>query len=299
MRAMSTKAPETIRIGDLEVNRMGYGAMRLPGEHVWGEPRDPDEARAVLRRAVALGVNLIDTSWYYGPYVADRLIVEALHPYPKGLVLATKLGGKRLPDKSWAPDMQPAALKAAHDAELKALRLDCADIVHLRWIGSDVPFADALGAFIDMKAAGKIRHIALSNVSLAQLDEALRTTPIVGVQNIYNVAHRTGGGIGPMHHADNPEAVLARCEEKGLVFMPFFPLMMGSLGKKENAALAAAAGTHKATQAQIALAWLLARSKAMLPIPGTSSVKHLEENWAAQDISLTSDEVGAIAKAAG
>lgn len=288
----------TIRIGELEVQRMGYGAMRLPGEGVWGEPKDPAEAKRVLTRAIDLGVNLIDTSWYYGPWVADRLIVEALYPYPKDLVLATKLGGKRLPDKSWAPAITPKELKEAHDAELKALRIERADVVHLRWIEhADVPFADALGAFQDMQRAGKIRHIALSNVDLKQLDYALSTTEIVAVQNVYSVGHRTGGGIGPMRHADDPEAVLARCEERGLAFLPFFPLMMGALGKKENPALSEAAKRRGATQAQIALAWLLARSRAMLPIPGTSSVKHLEENWAARGMELGPEEVRAIADA--
>src|SRR5438270_12351881 len=185
--------PETIRLGDLEVRRLGFGAMRLPGKDVWGEPDDPATAHAVLRRAIELGVNLIDTAWYYGPLVANRLIVEALHPYPRDLVIATKLGARRLPDKSWVPALGPDELRAGIDEDLRSLRLDVLPVVHLRWIDQrDVTFGEALDALIAAREAGKLRHIALSNVTVEQLDAALAKTPIVAVQNLFNLSGATG-----------------------------------------------------------------------------------------------------------
>src|SRR5687767_11620253 len=212
--------PETIKLGDLEVRRLGYGAMRLPGKGAWGEPDDPATAHAVLRRAIELGINFIDTAWYYGPLVANRLIVEALHPYPHDVVIATKYGAKRLEDKSWVPAMTPEELRAAVDTDLQALKLQQLPVAHLRWIDkAQVSFAEALDVLIDLQSAGKIRHLALSNVTVEQLDAALAKTQIVTVQNMFNV----GGSSGAAPAAPNPEALLARCEEKGIAFLPYFP----------------------------------------------------------------------------
>ena len=290
-------APATIRLGDLDVWRLGFGAMRLPGEGVWGEPSDPDAARAVLRRVRELGINFIDTSWYYGPHVANRLIAEVLRPYPSDLVIATKLGGKRLPDKGWAPAARPEELRLGCEDDLRALRLERIDVVHLRYIAtSGVPFAESLDALIDLQREGKIRHLGLSNVATPQIEAALRRTPIVTVQNAYSVA----GGASQMAqqaHAlvDAPEAVVDMCTAHGIAFLPFFPLGVGRLGT--HPALIAAAERHRATPAQIALAWLLARSPVMLPIPGTSAVAHLDENWAARQVALGAAEVEELAAA--
>ncbi len=287
---------DTIALGDLEVRRLGYGAMRLTGEGIWGEPRDPGEARAVLRRAIELGVQLIDTSWYYGPWVSNRLIVEALHPYPADLVIATKLGARRPPDKSWVAYNRPEELVSAHEEDLRSLRLASSHVTHFRALpGSTVPFAESLGALVEMKNRGLIRHVAVSNVTVAELETARAMTEIVAVQNLYSVAH-SGDRRVQMHGppvTEPPDAVLAACEAHGIAFLPFFPLAMGALGKG-HAALDAVAASHGKTPAQIAIAWLLARSKVMLPIPGTSQRAHLEENWAARDIVLTPEEVRAI-----
>ncbi len=293
-------APSTIRLGDLEVVRLGYGAMRLPGPDVWGEPQDPARAREVLRRVVPLGMNLIDSAWFYGPHVSNRLIAETLYPYPKGLVIATKLGGKRLPDKGWAPFLRPKELRERCETDLRELRREVLDVVHLRYMGkhSPVPFAESLEAMIDLKKEGKIRHLALSNVGPAELEFALALTPIVSVQNMYSVSGG-GGVLARTTHAEveAPDEVLEMCTKRKIAFMPFFPLGVGSHAKP-TAALAAAADRHRATPAQIALAWLLARSPVMLPIPGTSRPEHLEENWAARSIHLEPEEVEAIAAAA-
>jgi pyridoxine 4-dehydrogenase len=288
-------APATLRLGDLEVRRLGYGAMRLPGKDVWGEPDDPDRARAVLRRAIELGVNFIDTAWYYGPLVANRLIAEALHPYPRDLVIAAKLGGKRLPDKSWASAARPEELRRGCEDDLRSLRLERLDVVHLRYIESaGVPFIESLDALIGLKGEGKIRHLGLSNVGCRQIEEALARTPIVAVQNLFNVSGG-GGPLAKFTHAEveNPEAVLELCTARGIAFLPFFPLAVGNIGNVQPA-LADVAHKHGATPAQVALAWLLARSPVMLPIPGTSSVAHLEENWAARSIALEPAEVARI-----
>jgi pyridoxine 4-dehydrogenase len=285
--------PATLRLGDLEVNRVGYGAMQLPGPGVWGEPKDPERARAVLRRVVDLGINLIDTSWYYGPHVSNRLIAETLHPYPSDLVIACKLGGKRTPDKGWAPFIRPEELRQGCEEDLRGLKLDRIDIVHLRWMNVGVPFTEALDALIALQKEGKIRHIALSNVNTEQVEQALARTPIVSVQNSFNIA-RGQGALEKMAHAEveNPDAVVDLCAKKGIAFMPFFPLVGSSLDKPGP--LTKIAKKHDATPAQIVLAWLLARSKTMLPIPGTSSVEHLEENWAARLIALDASEIAAI-----
>lgn len=292
--------PATIRLGDLEVRRLGFGAMRLPGKDVWGEPDDPARARAVVRRAVELGMNLIDTAWFYGPYVANRLIFEALHPYPSDLVIATKLGGKRLPDKSWAAASRPDELRLGCEDDLRTLGLQRLDVVHLRWNPtSEVPFLESLDALIDLAKEGKIRHIALSNVSAKQVEAATERTPIVAVQNMFNVVSGGGGFLAKVTHAEveAPEAVLALCEARGIAYLPFFPLAVGGVSKA-TAALSKIAEARGVTQAQVALAWLLACSPVMLPIPGTSSPEHLEENWAARSIALTKEEVAALWPAA-
>lgn len=276
--------PETIKLGDLEVRRLGYGAMRLPGKEVWGDPPDPVTAHAVLRRAIELGINFIDTAWYYGPLVANRLIVESLHPYPRDLVIATKLGAKRMPDKSWVSAMTPEELRAGIDTDLETLQLEQLPLVHLRWIGDRAPisFTEALDVLIEQQKVGKIRHLALSNVTAAQLDQALAKTPIVAVQNLYNLT----GSSGPVPVASDPEAVLAKCEEKGIAFLPFFPLAMGALAGGASATLQAVARRLGCTPAQLSIAWLLARSPVMLPIPGTGKIAHLEENAGAVHVAL-------------
>jgi aryl-alcohol dehydrogenase-like predicted oxidoreductase len=293
-------SPSTIRLGDLEVVRLGFGAMRIPGPDVWGEPEDPIRARDVLRKVVSLGMNLIDSAWFYGPHVANRFIAEALYPYPKRLVIASKLGGKRLPDKGWAAFARPEELREGCETDLRELRHETLDVVHLRYMGkaAPVPFAESLDALIGLQREGKIRHLGLSNVGPDELTYALTRTPIVSVQNLYSVSGG-GGAMARMTHAEvpSPERVLDMCTEKGIAFMPFFPLGVGQHAKP-SPAVDAAAARHKATPAQIALAWLLARSPVMLPIPGTSRPDHLEENWAARSIRLSPDEVTAIAKAA-
>jgi aryl-alcohol dehydrogenase-like predicted oxidoreductase len=264
----------TLRLGDLEVRRLGYGAMRLPGKDAWGEPSDPDRARRVLRRAVDLGINFIDTAWFYGPFVANRLIAEALHPYPRDLVIATKLGSKRLPDKGWAPAARPEELRRSAEDDLRTLRLERLDVVHLRF---------------------KIRHLALSCVDARQVEAVLARAPIVAVQNLFSAAG--GGGMLATHanaEVEAPETVLALCAARGIAYLPFFPLAAGNVGKHKPA-LSAIATAHGATPSQIALAWLLARSPVILPIPGTSSLAHLEENWQARLIALSPTEIEAIA----
>ncbi len=291
-------APATIRLGDLEVRRLGFGAMRLPGKDVWGEPENLERAHEVARRAVRLGVNFIDTSWYYGPHVANRILKDALHPYPKDLVIATKLGGKRTPDKGWAAFNRPEQIREGAETDLRTLGREVLDVVHLRHIPGEVPFLESLDALLGLVKEGKVRHVALSNVGVREIEAALPRTPIVAVQNLYNVGGG-GGRLAKMSHAvvEAPDEVLALCEKKGIAFLPFFPLAVGSLGKP-HAALDAVAKKHGATQAQIAIAWLLAKSKVMLPIPGTSSPEHLEENWAAQKIALSEDEVASIEREA-
>ena len=290
-------APATIRLGDLEVQRLGYGAMRLPGKEVWGEPDDPARALSVLRRAVELGINFIDTAWYYGPLVANRLITEALYPYPRDLVIATKLGGKRLPDKRWAPALRPEELRQGAEEDLRTLRLERLDVVHLRNMPtSGVPLLESLDALLTMRTEGKIRHIGLSNVNANDINQALARTPIVAVQNMFNVAGGSGEFAKRTHsEVDDPEGVLDLCTRKKIAFLPFFPLAVGNIGQQKPA-LAAIAERHRASPAQVALAWLLARSPVILPIPGTSSVEHLEENWDARRIALTADELKAIAQ---
>ena len=290
--------PATLRLGDREVCRLGFGAMRLPGKDVWGFPEDAGNARKVVRRAVALGVQFIDTSWYYGPHVSNPIIAEALHPYPPDLVIATKLGGKRTPDKGWAPFNRPEELRQGCEHDLRELRLETLDLVHLRFIPNGVPFLETLDTLIQLRAEGKLRQIGLSNVDAGQVEQALARTPVATVQNLYNIS----GGLGMLAQAthavvEDPEAVLDLCTARQIAYLPFFPLAVGALGRPQPA-LDAVAARHGATQAQIAIAWLLARSPMMLPIPGTGNLAHLEENWAARNIRLSAEDVAEITRGA-
>ena len=287
--------PRTTRLGDLEVCRLGFGAMQLPGPRVWGPPKDPAAARAVLRRAVELGVNLIDTAWYYGPRVSHQLIAEALHPYPSDLVLVTKLGGRRTDDGGWTTALRPEELRMGLDEDLRLLRRERIDVVHLRWIDqSDVPFREALDTMVALQRAGKIGHIALSNVSPAQLRDAMTRAKIVGVSNLYNVAQgeRRLGKL-PLLATEGQEQIVDLCAANGMAFLPFFMLSIPGQ-PRGNDALASVARSRGVTVSQVAIAWLLARSPTVAPIPGTGSPAHLEENWAARALSLTQDEFDAI-----
>jgi len=272
--------------GDLPVNRLGFGAMRLTGEGIWGWPPDRANALKVLKRAVELGVNLIDTADAYGPEVDELLIAEALYPYPKDLVIATKGGNTRPGPGQWVPDGRPEYLKQCVDKSLKRLRLERIDLYQLHRIDPKVPMDDSLGALKEMQDAGKIRHVGLSEVSPDEVKQARKIVPIVSVQNQYNIGNRKW------------EDTLTYCEKESLGFMPWSPIG-GSRGLKTGDALEAAAKTHGVTVVQLALAWLLHRSAVMLPIPGTSSVAHLEENVAAAKLKLTPEEWKAIDALAG
>ena len=269
-----------IRIGDLTVNRMGFGAMRVCGPNIWGPPKDRDAAHRVLRRAIELGVNFFDTADSYGPHVDEELIAEALHPYPKDLVIATKGGLLRPRPGAWDPDGRPEHLKQALEGSLKRLKLERIDLYQLHAPDSKVPFADSVGALADGWRAGKIRHVGLSNVSVAQLEEARRICPIASVQNRYNLEDRSS------------EPVLKACERLGIAFLPWYPLGAGGILKKKE--VKTIARKLKATPAQVALAWLLAKSPVMLPIPGTKSIPHLETNVAAASIALSADDIKAL-----
>src|SRR6266496_2167304 len=267
--------------GDLTVNRLGFGAMRVTGEGIWGWPPDRGNALKVLRRAVELGVNLIDTADAYGPETSELLIAEALYPYPKGLVIATKGGLTRPGPGEWVPDGRPEHLKQAVDGSLKRLRLERIDVYQLHRIDPKVPMEESLGAIKEMKDAGKIRHVGLSNVEPEEIERARKIVPIVSVQNRYNIEDRKS------------ENALVYCEKNGLGFLPWFPIG-GTRGLKPENALNATAKAHGVSVFQVALAWLLERSQVMLPIPGTSSVAHLEENVAAAKLKLAPEEWKAI-----
>src|SRR5438874_1916628 len=267
--------------GDLPVNRLGFGAMRITGEGIWGWPPDRNNALKVLKRAVELGVNLIDTADAYGPETSELLIAEALHPYPKGLVIATKGGLTRPGPSQWVPNGRPEHLKQAVEMSLKRLRLERIDLYQLHTIDSKVPMEASLGALKEMQDAGKIRHVGLSNVTPEEIERARKVLPIVSVQNQYNIENRKS------------ENVLVYCEKKSLGFMPWFPIG-GGRGLKPDNALERAAKARGASVVQVALAWLLERSPVMLPIPGTSSIAHLEENVAAAAIKLNPAEWKAI-----
>jgi aryl-alcohol dehydrogenase-like predicted oxidoreductase len=270
--------------GELPVHRLGFGAMQLTGRGVWGEPDDPDECRRVLQRAVDLGVNLIDTANSYGPEVSERLIAEALHPYPDDLVIATKAGFERPGPGQWVMNGDPSYLKRECEGSLRRLRLDCIPLFQLHRIDDKVPVADQIGALTELRDEGKIRFIGLSEVSVSQLEEVRALTPVATVQNKYNLGDRSA------------EPVLDECERQGLGFIPWYPLNTGHLAGA-GGPLAAAAERHGATPAQLALAWLLHRSPVMLPIPGTSKVDHLEDNMKAATIDLSEDEVAALEEA--
>jgi pyridoxine 4-dehydrogenase len=265
----------------LEVSRLGFGAMRITGEGVWGWPPDRANALKVLKRAVELGVNLIDTADAYGPETSELLIAEALHPYPKGLVIATKGGLTRPGPGSWEPNGHPDYLKGCVDKSLKRLRRDRIDLYQLHRIDPKVPMEESLGAIKEMQSAGKIRHVGLSEVSVAEIERAKKVLPIVSVQNRYNIADRKW------------EKVIDYCEKENLGFLPWFPVG-GGRGVK-SAALDAVAKAHGVSVYQVALAWLLQRSSVMLPIPGTSNIQHLEDNVAAAKLKLTPEEWKSLA----
>ncbi|PYL50493.1 MAG: oxidoreductase [Verrucomicrobia bacterium] len=267
--------------GDLTVNRLGFGAMRITGEGIWGWPPDRENALKILRRAVELGVNLIDTADAYGPETSELLIAEALHPYPNGLVIATKGGLTRPGPGDWVPNCRPEHLKQALEGSLKRLRLERIDLYQLHTVDSKVPIEESVGALKQMQDAGKIRHIGLSNVDPEEIARARKIVPIVSVQNRYNIEDRQS------------ENVLAYCEKENLGFLPWFPVG-GGRGLKPEHPLSLAAKAHSVSVYQVALAWLLERSPAMLPIPGTSSLAHLEENVAATRLKLTPEEWKAI-----
>ncbi|MFG3704385.1 aldo/keto reductase [Micromonospora sp. NPDC047670] len=276
----------TYRIGgDLQVDRLGYGAMQITGPGVWGDPKDPAEAVRVLRRAYELGVTFIDTADSYGPFVSELLIREALHPYADDLVIATKAGLTRSGPGDWRPVGRPEYLRQQCELSLRHLGLDCIPLYQLHRIDPQVPLADQLGELALLKQEGKIRHIGLSEVTVEEIEAARKITPIVSVQNLYNLADRSA------------EAVLDHCERNDLAFIPWFPIATGNLARP-GGPLDAISTEHGATPAQLALAWLLRRSPVMLPIPGTSSVAHLEENVAAAEVRLTDDEYEALAGAA-
>lgn len=263
--------------GDLSVNRMGFGAMRITGQGIWGEPKDPDQCRAVLRRAVELGVNFIDTADAYGPEVSERLIAETFYPYPKGLVIATKGGLTRQGPDRWAAVGRPEYLQQCVEMSLRRLRLERIDLYQLHRIDPKVPAEEQFGILKEMQQQGKIRHIGLSEVSAAEVEQARKTIEVVSVQNLYNLSNRKS------------EETLNYCEQHRIGFIPWFPVAAGELARP-GGPLDGAARRHNATVAQLALAWLLKRSPVMLPIPGTSSTAHLEENVAASGIHLTDEE---------
>ncbi len=278
--------------GDLTVYRLGFGAMRLTGPGIWGPPADKQEAIAVLRRALELGVNLIDTADSYGPGVSESLIAEALYPYPKGLVIATKGGLLRTGPNQWPADGRPEHLREALEGSLRRLRLDHIDIYQFHRPDPKVPFEDSVGELAKMREAGKIRHVGLSNVTTDQLARAQKIVPIVTVQNHYNLAMRQSEHMT----VAESEEMIDRCAREGIGFIPWSPLSFGELAHS-GGALDQIAKRHNARPSQIALAWLLKRSSTMLPIPGTSSVKHLEENIVGATIRLSQEEFDAIDRA--
>ena len=276
--SMSMSTSMSFKIGgDLSVNRLGFGAMRITGEGIWGWPPDRENARKVLRRAVELGVNLIDTADAYGPETSELLIAEALHPYPAGLVIATKGGLTRPGPGQWVPNCRPDYLKGCVEKSLKRLRLERIDLYQLHTVDRKVPLEESLGALKEMQGAGKIRHVGLSNVSPEEIVRARKVVPIVSVQNRYNIGDRKS------------EKALIYCENEGLGFLPWFPVGGGN-GLKSGDAVAAIAKARNASVYQVALAWLLQRSPVMLPIPGTSKIAHLEENVSAAKLTLTPEE---------
>jgi aryl-alcohol dehydrogenase-like predicted oxidoreductase len=278
---LAEKAGEFFIGGDLRVARLGYGAMRITGKGIWGEPLNRPEAIGVLRRAVELGIDFIDTADSYGPHVSEEIIAEALHPYPAGLVIATKGGFERPGPDRWVENGKPEYLKAACEGSLRRLRLDRIDLYQLHRIDPKVPADDQLGTLKDLQAQGKIRHIGLSEVSVRQIQYAQKIVPVVSVQNRYSISDRKS------------EDVLEYCEREKIGFIPWFPLAAGQLSGADSL-VSRVAAQRKVTPSQVALAWLLARSPVMLPIPGTSRVEHLEENVAAADLKIDKNTMGEL-----
>ncbi|MGB7310981.1 MAG: aldo/keto reductase [Candidatus Acidiferrales bacterium] len=286
IESLAAKAGEFLIGNDLRVTRLGYGAMRITGKGIWGEPADRAEAIRVLRRAVELGVNFIDTADSYGPHVSEEIIAEALHPYPKNLVIATKGGFDRTGPDKWVENGKPEHLRSACEGSLRRLRLDRIDLYQLHRIDPKVPAEDQLGTLKDLQAEGKIKHIGLSEVSVQQIQHAQTIVRVVSVQNRYSMTDR------------GSEDVLEYCEKEKLGFIPWFPLAAGKLSGPDGP-VGRVASELNATPSQVALAWLLARSPVMLPIPGTSKVKHLEENIAAAGLKIDEKEMRELGRAAG
>ena len=272
-----------MRLGDLEVNRLGFGAMRICGPQIWGPPRDRGNALRVLQRAYELGHNFFDTADSYGPEISETLIAEALYPYPKALVIGTKGGLVRPSAPRWDPDGRPEHLRHALEGSLKRLRLERIDLYQLHAPDPKVPLAESVGALAELQKAGKIRYLGLSNVSVAQLEQARDIAPVVSVQNSYSLDNRSS------------EPVLRACERLGIAFLPWYPLAAGAALK--SARVKRVAARRNATAAQVAIAWLLAKSPAMLPIPGTANLAHLEENAAAARLRLAPEDVAALDQA--
>ncbi len=272
--------------GGASVNRLGYGAMRLCGSGIWGEPGDPEGAKRVLRRALELGINLIDTSDAYGPEVNERQISEALYPYPEDLVIATKGGFTRPGPRRWVPDGRPGQLREACESSLGRLRVESIDLYQLHTPDPEVPFEESVGTLAELREEGKVRHVGLSNVSAEQLRQAREIVPIVSVQNRYNLTDRSS------------EEIVEVCGRDGLCFIPWFPLATGDLAQR-GGSLDEIAARYDATPGQVALAWLLSRSPVILPIPGTSSTEHLEENVAAAALKLEEDEFEELSALSG
>jgi pyridoxine 4-dehydrogenase len=282
-RTPDAGAAGTVTLGDLTVNRLGFGAMRLVGKGVWGPPKDRASAHAVLRRAVELNVNLIDTADSYGPHVDEELIAEALYPYPHGLVIATKAGWQRPGPGQWVPDGRPQHLREAVEGSLRRLRVDHIDVLQFHTPDPKIPFEESVGALAELQRAGKFRHFGVSNVDLDQLRRAQRITTVVSVQN-----RLAADGSDD----DEERDVLAYCEQHGIVYLPWAPL--GGSGR-QSGAFERVARKHGATPNQVALAYLLHRSPVIAPIPGTSSLAHLEENVAAASLKLTGEDVASLA----
>jgi pyridoxine 4-dehydrogenase len=277
---------QTINLIGKTVPRMGYGTMRLPGEGVWGPPKDHDTAIQVLRHAYELGVRVIDTAWFYGPDVSNELLAEALYPYPEDLLLVTKLGGARDEAKNWISNHKPEELRAGMERDLRLLKLESVPIVHLRWIEDHAndTFESALDTMLEMQREGKFQHLGLSTVTEAQLDLTLQKTAVATISNPYSITNR------------NDEAMVDRCAKEGIAYLPYFPVAVGKMD--DQPLLKKWADELHATPTQISLAWLLKRSPTILPIPGTSSLEHLEENMAAASLELPDEafeEMSAIA----
>ncbi|MFN2465627.1 MAG: aldo/keto reductase [Candidatus Dormibacteria bacterium] len=270
----------TVELGDLTVNRMGFGAMRITGEGIWGPPADPASCIRVLRRAVELGVNFIDTADSYGPEVSESLIAEALHPYQDGMVIATKAGLTRSGPGKWDADGRPEHVREAVEGSLRRLRLERIDLYQSHRPDPKVPYEETIGAFKQLQEEGKVRHVGVSNVGRTELGVARSLVKVVSVQNRYNLGDR------------GSEGVLDVCEEAGIAFIPWFPLATGQLA---GAAIERVAERHGVSSMQVGLAWLLQRSRVMLPIPGTKSVEHLEENVAAAELRLSAGEMEELA----